>query len=93
MAKLSAHGVILSTIMYGSVERHPMRKIRSICPRKPARLPMPLRGSKARRTVMFGQNAKRKRVMRKREGLRLSEEFDRSDSALNACVCQVILVI
>ena len=27
---------------------------------------------------------KRKRLMRKREGLRLSEEFDRSDSALNA---------
>jgi len=33
---------------------------------------------------MFGQNSKRKRVMRKREELRLSEEFDRSDSALNA---------
>ena len=77
-------GVILSTIMYGSVECHPMRKIQSICPRKPARLPIPFRGSKARRTVMFGQNAKRKSVMRKREGLRLSEEFDRSDSALNA---------
>ena len=33
---------------------------------------------------MFAQNSKRKRVMRKGEGLRLSEEFDRSDSALNA---------
>jgi len=44
VSKLSARRVILRTIMYGSVERHPMRKIRSICPRKPARLPMPFRG-------------------------------------------------
>jgi len=44
LSKLSSRGVILSTIMYGSREPHPMRKIRSICPRKPARLPMPLRG-------------------------------------------------
>jgi len=44
VSKLSVRGVILSTIMYGSVERHPIRKIRSICPRKPARLPMPFRG-------------------------------------------------
>ena len=42
---------------------------------------------------MFRENSKRKRVMRKREGLRLSEEFDQSDSALNAQVCQAILVI
>jgi len=39
--------------MYGSVERHPMRKIRSICPRKPVRLPIALAWlkGKADRTV------------------------------------------
>ena len=77
-------GVILSTIMYGSVGRPPMRKIPSICPRKPARLPMPLHCWKVRQTVMFGQNPERQRVMRKRDGFRLSKEFDRSDWVLNA---------